>query len=171
LREWEFDKAVCSMEFDSCSSRLVTCYKDQGERGLAGIIAEFICQSICMGGILDEVRPDCICPIPASPSAIARRGFDHILPIAEDVAENCGVSMFPFLTRVESADQRELGREERSENMRDVFGIQNLGDGVPRRVLLIDDVFTTGATLDSASALLREAGVESVGVATLCRVW
>jgi predicted amidophosphoribosyltransferase len=70
-----------------------------------------------------------------------------------------------------SADQRALGRGDRFANRLGAFGV-DAGATVPERVVLVDDVLTTGATLDAAARALREAGgghVRALAVARSCR--
>ena len=115
--------------------------------------------------------PEAIVPIPATRQAIRRRGFDHILPVAEALGERWGLPVADILAKADAADQRELGRVGRIENMGGAFSLRDFATRIPRSILLVDDVFTTGATLSAASDLLLDVGAEEVRVAALCRVW
>lgn len=121
---------------------------------------------------------DALTYVPASPEALRRRGFDHM----ERVALLCGRRLgLPVVRALASSkgtlDQRDLGRGERLANRSGSFalaeGIGADGDAVcmPRRVILIDDVFTTGATASAASRVLLDGGAQEVRVVTCCRVW
>ena len=70
--------------------------------------------------------------------------------------------------RSAARDQRALGRSERAAN---VAGTFRVAARVPERVVLCDDVFTTGATLDAAAAALLSAGADAVRVAAVARAW
>ena len=72
------------------------------------------------------------------------------------------------LQRTAARDQRALGRQERATNAAGTFVA--IGRA-PQRVLLTDDVFTTGATLDAAAAALLSAGTDAVRVAAVARAW
>ena len=72
------------------------------------------------------------------------------------------------LTRAAAADQRLLGRADRARNAAGSFAVTGALTG---HVLLCDDVFTTGATLDAAASVLLDAGACEVRCATVARAW
>ncbi len=113
-------------------------------------------------------RIDLVTYVPATKAAIARRGFDHMIPIARLVAMGLGVECVEMLEGTERVDQRELGRHDRAANLQGVFRSQSAAGAV---VLLVDDVMTTCATSDAAAWALTEAGAAEVAVACACRVW
>jgi predicted amidophosphoribosyltransferase len=111
--------------------------------------------------------------VPPDPVRALRRGFDPGTLIASAAAERLGI---PFRTDLLASDrrsrsQRGLGRPERLEA---VARAVRWGPGIAavrgRRILLLDDVRTTGATLTACAALLRRAGAAAVRVATLAWV-
>jgi predicted amidophosphoribosyltransferase len=135
---------------------------------------------------------DAIVHIPASVRAVRARGYDHALLLAQSVADHTGVPCVPLLAHVRSADQRALSREERLTNVAGAFevveavsvtgperfpdhapahGGPSPASRVPDRVLLIDDVLTTGATMSAAATALRAAGVREVRAGFLARAW
>lgn len=188
LVEHPFSEAACAAEFDGPAARLAVAYKDQGERRLASLIAVLIAEAAearwgvgsggdggcgrgCDSGDKRLWVPEAIVPIPATRQAIRRRGFDHILPVTERLGERWDLPVDDVLAKADAVDQRELGRAGRIENMGGAFSLRGSSLRIPCTVLLVDDVFTTGATLSAATSLLLDAGAEEVRVATLCRVW
>jgi predicted amidophosphoribosyltransferase len=161
---FRFAGAICAGVLDHPLSRLVVLYKDGGERRLAPILGGLIVEALAE----DASWPDAVVGIPASRSALLRRGFDHGRQLACAVA---GLLRRPLLEPLVSgshADQRRLGREGRAANV--AAGLVLQPDVVlPSRVLVVDDVFTTGATLDAAAEALLEGGVEEVRVAAVAR--
>ena len=89
--------------------------------------------------------------------------------LAEELGRRWGLPVAPLLARrAGSRRQRGLGRSERQANVQGAFRL--LGPGrPPGRVALVDDVYTTGATVSAAAAALLEAGAEQVEVVTLAR--
>lgn len=119
---------------------------------------------------------DALVYVPASPEALLRRGFDHMERVAEIVARRTGMALVHALVSCKGArDQRELGRRERLANRSGSFSLAAdavpEADALPRRIVLIDDVFTTGATLSAAAHVLLDGGAHEIRTVTCCRVW
>ena len=106
-----------------------------------------------------------IVPVPAAPSRQRRRGFDPAGEIAAALAERLGSPLEQCLVR--RGGRRQVGRR-RAERLGQPPRIQAIG-AVPRSVLLIDDVLTTGATLSACAQALRAAGAARVVAATFAR--
>ncbi|MCR5845703.1 MAG: ComF family protein [bacterium] len=163
-----FESARCALEFNDASARLILAYKDGGERALAPILARLLVEALD-SELLES--SDCLAYVPASSEALRRRGFDHMERIASEVSALTGLPCLDLLVANSRLDQRELSREQRAENMAEAFELLEGVDEPPRRVLLIDDVLTTGATLTAATETLLGGGVERVDVGAICRVW
>ncbi len=119
---------------------------------------------------------DALVYVPASPEALLRRGFDHMERVAEIIARRTGMALVHALASYKGArDQRELGRGERLANRSGSFSLTAdavpKADALPRRIVLIDDVFTTGATLSAAAHVLLDGGAHEIRAVTCCRVW
>jgi ComF family protein len=109
-----------------------------------------------------------IVPVPTASSHIRERGFDHAALLARRIAHVQGVRLEQPLARMSRTKQRGLGREERFENAANAFKMKGLlKTNVP--YLLVDDVATTGASLNAASRLLKQAGAQNVWVAVAAR--
>lgn len=161
-----FDGCVSAVLFDDDSARIVRRYKDAGEQGLAGYLAYMVACTIPPGWL------DGACAasfVPSTPKAIRRRGFDHCRLMGGECAGFLGLELLDLLQVGRAIDQRRLGRAGRFENMRGRFTADAACKG--RRILLFDDVLTTGATLMAASEALKRAGAESVFCATFARVY
>lgn len=163
-----FASARCALEFNDASAKLILAYKDGGERALAPILARLLVEAL-EPELLES--SDRLAYVPASSQALRRRGFDHMERIACEVSTLTRLERVDLLAANSRFDQRELSREERAENMAEAFELLEGIDELPRRVLLIDDVFTTGATLTAATEVLLAGGVERVDVGAICRVW
>jgi ComF family protein len=109
--------------------------------------------------------PLCVVPVPLHRRRLAQRGFNPATLLARELARACGVPLaVSALRRVrETETQTGLGRAARRANVRGAFRAR---DGVPARIWLVDDVVTTGATLEECARALRRAGAREV--AALC---
>ncbi|MFU8890272.1 MAG: ComF family protein [Anaerosomatales bacterium] len=161
-----FEAGVCVGSLAAPLSRCISLYKDAGERRLGVLLGDMLGAT---AGVWRE-WPQAVVPIPPSETALRRRGFDHTGVIGSRVATALGVPLMHALASTGARDQRVLGRTERRLNVEDAF-VATGGDPLPPRVLLVDDVMTTGATLDAASAVLLAAGAEVVRVGTIARAW
>ena len=119
------------------------------------------------GGVLSGA--DAVVFVPATAAAFRRRGFDHMEAIARSFCDLSGVPLLDALVKYGHGDQRELGRDERREHARGMY--ETVEDVRGRRLLLIDDVITTGATMAAASAELKRAGAAAVDGLAIARVW
>lgn len=145
-------------------SHVVTVYKDAGERRLAPVIGQLLCTCAAEW----TLWADAIVPVPPRPGSISTRGFDHMRLLAREVSVRCDLPVRTPLRAWGTADQRTLGREARFANAAGRYHVRE-GMAVPAKVLLLDDVFTTGATLEACAAALVEAGSREVRAVTLAR--
>jgi ComF family protein len=114
---------------------------------------------------------DAIVPVPLHPRRLRARGFNQSALLAGYVAAALRVDFRPgFLNRVrDTANQAGLSRAERLANIKGAFEAANRTRIKGKRILLVDDVVTTTATVREASSTLIEAGAESVEVICLAR--
>ena len=111
---------------------------------------------------------DVVVPVPLHPRREYERGFNQ----AEALATHLGVPMMRLLTRVRhTQSQIELPKDQRQQNVKDAFGFQRSAIGkMPRIVVLVDDVSTTGSTLEACARVLKDRGVKEVRALTAARV-
>lgn len=166
-RAFAFSASRCAALLQPPASRIIVVLKDGGERRYARVLADVLAT---VAG--DWLRAeDVLVPVPASPAALRRRGFDHALDLARALVACVGRPVAPVMRCVPTADQRNLGRDERFANRSDAFRL--VARPPSGRLVLVDDVFTTGATMHAAATALRMEGAEEVvalAVARACTV-
>ncbi|MCL2339975.1 MAG: ComF family protein [Actinomycetia bacterium] len=172
-QRFAFSAARSALVFDPRSRALILSYKDGNERRLAGLLADLLYQSLPLEW---RLWPEALTWIPADRPARQRRGFDHMRMLATELADRSGLAAYSLLRKRPRADQRQLGRKARQQNVSQLFEYdpdQALAavSGMPQRLWLVDDVFTTGATLDAAASVLRAAGIPEIRALTIARVW
>ena len=161
LEEVPFDLMRHSVVLDDAAKQIVAVYKDGDERRLSDDIARILSYKVSPEEIGSGFA---ITFIPDTLQALRRRGFDHSEEIASKLSAITGLPLAMTLERPTGSDQRALGRAGRFSNM--IAAMTARPKDLPRRLLLIDDVCTTGATIYSACVALREAGAESIHVLT-----
>ncbi|MCC8181517.1 MAG: ComF family protein [Clostridiales bacterium] len=114
--------------------------------------------------------PDVVTWAPLSARRKHSRGYDQARLLAEEAGKYYGLRPVPLLKKVKHTPaQSSLGRTARGENVRNVYRIRRNAPVAGRRILLVDDVITTGSTLSECSRVLLEAGAAEVVCLTLAR--
>jgi ComF family protein len=133
----------------------VQALKFRGELALAPVLGDVLAP------VLSEAA-DCIVPVPLSAERLRRRGYNQSLEIARRVATLTGARLAPELCerRRDTATQMNLPLEERAKNVRGAFHCPGIIGSAT--VAVLDDVMTTGATLDEVAATLKRAGATRV---------
>ena len=113
---------------------------------------------------------DVIVPVPLHPTRQRERGFNQASLLAELLSAQTSIPAKPLLERTRyTTTQTALDRSERMENLHNAFRLRKNADVRGLRVLLVDDVLTTGSTLNECARLLKRAGALSVHAATAAR--
>jgi competence protein ComFC len=162
-KDFGFDGARASLRYEGVGKELVRALKYKGyvrvvEKVMAPLMANLL---------LDSGRFDLVVQVPLHRSRLARRGFNQAELIARGVAERINTPVLDKLKAVRrTRDQVELSVEARRAN---VAGAYESRGPVASRSLLVDDVFTTGATSSECARVLRKAGAKEIHVLALCR--
>jgi len=116
-----------------------------------------------------EISFDAVVPVPLHESRLAERGYNQAGLLAEEISKATGIPLVNLLTRVRHTEaQYNLNPSQRRANLAGAF-VVNLGgdENIPyKNILLVDDIFTTGSTLNECSAVLRNRGAAFVGTYT-----
>lgn len=105
-------------------------------------------------------------PVPSSSSRVRQRGFDHTVLLARRLAKLNNQNFQEVLVRMNDIRQVGATRVVRQKQIKGAFRANNKVKKIKGRVMLVDDVITTGATLSEATKTLKKAGVKQVDVAT-----
>ena len=157
-------------EYDGVLRNIIHALKYDGRRSIAPRLAGMMARQ----GSHVLAGADCVVPVPLHPARERERGFNQ----ADDLARGLGLPIARVLRRVRSTQpQVELTAAARRDNVTDAFICTGLGGhkAAPLRrwggiVVLIDDVTTTGATLEACMRVLKAAGARQVRTLTAARV-
>ena len=151
-----YDATVAALAYAFPADVLVQALKFRGELALAPFLGNLLY------GCLSGKSVNCIIPVPLSAERLRRRGYNQALEIARTVAAATGVRLAPETCRRtrDTSEQMELPLEERARNVRGAFECPRLVEGAT--VAVLDDVMTTGATLQEVAAALKRAGAARV---------
>jgi competence protein ComFC len=146
---------------------LIEAFKYKRKRKLGLFLSELMSERLLE--LEDMPSADLVVPVPLHRSKRRQRGFNQSEVIAGRLSERLEIQLGTGLVkrRKKTRTQTGLSREQRRENVRDAFEFRGEGDLQGRRVLLVDDVLTTGATMSECARTLKDAGAEQVWGVTL----
>lgn len=118
---------------------------------------------------LKKWNPQVLVPVPVHISRKIQRGYNQAEVIAGVLAEQMGVPVAAdvVIRKKRTKAQKDLSPEERKQNLEAAFA-KGKSPLLWKRVLLIDDIYTTGSTVDAVSRILRESGAEEIYVLSIC---
>lgn len=157
---WSFPRVEGLFGYHEAPGELLRDYKGRGMRPLASLWAATAASRL--------VPPGPLVPVPALRRHLWKRGWDPVVTFANQLGRQAGVPVWPVLRRRPSAAQKSLDRGGRWSNASRAYtlGSHHRVKGTPL-VWLVDDVVTTGATVEVCSRLLLEAGASEVRVLCL----
>ncbi len=195
---WGFASCQAVYEFSSYTRQLILQFKDQRDTRLSACLAallacfyRFMCSTFYANNanmrtvksrLLSSQQTlqniyhaplrlphNAVCFIPATRKAYRYRGFDHMELVTQLFAYALGISYCDILIRPYALDQRQLSKQERVANLTGTISV--LQDMSNKRVLVLDDVITTGASMREAARALKQANAADVSALAFARVW
>jgi ComF family protein len=152
-----YDATVSALAYDFPADALIHALKFRGELALAELLGTLLARKLSVVGPLDF-----LVPVPLAAARLRSRGYNQAAEVARTVARLARVPLRARLCeRVkDTPPQTELPWAERERNVRGAFGCT--GEARGARVAVVDDVMTTGATLDALASTLKAAGAARV---------
>jgi predicted amidophosphoribosyltransferase len=141
----------------------VSAWKEHGLRRAASLAAELVAERV------PAPAADVITYIPPDPVRLLERGHHPAERLARELASRWGLQAAPLLARADARGARRQASLDRDERLRNVRGAFAPAGRAPAAVILVDDVYTTGATASEAAVALRRGGAEQVTVVTFAR--
>lgn len=125
------------------------------------------------GEWIRRISPDLLVPVPLHRSRYRKRGYNQAQILARELSVHAGIPVVDdFLMRIKNTlPQKDLTGSERKQNLQHAFQVnirhRSLYENI-KCVILIDDIYTTGSTVEMCSRVLQEAGIDHVYVLCLC---
>jgi ComF family protein len=168
-RKIYFESAVAAYRSRGIVRRVVHDFKYGEQFHLRHLLGRWL--DAALDDVRLQSRPfDLLVPVPLHPARKRERGFNQAEALASLVSKSRRIPSRTVLERTRyTTTQTAFDRAERMENLRDAFRLRKKTDVRQLRVLLIDDVLTTGATLSECARVLKKAGASAVFAATAAR--
>jgi ComF family protein len=146
------------------SRRIIFGLKHGRQRYLADLVAPWLVPLALQHPV------DCIIPVPLNADRLARRGFNQAALLATALGQCTGIPVWlnGLIRPLKTPSQGGFSAVQRRENVMGVFSSPNMWHG--QKILLVDDVFTTGATLNACAYALRESRAHHVHAITLAKI-
>lgn len=167
-RKHYFDSGRAVWVYEQYMRQSIVWYKYKHCKEFSDFYASQMIQRF--GGWMKSVYPDAVIPVPLNKKKLRIRGYNQAEPVAARIAQHIGCKM-DVHTLVRSrytAPQKDLGPAERFNNLKKAFTVDMKAAAKYRRILLVDDIYTTGSTMDACAHQLKEAGVREVFFVTMC---
>lgn len=161
-----FDQGISVWEYNEMVRSSIYRYKYKQKREYAGFYIEEMVKALSRK--LTYWRPELILPVPIHKSRLRQRGYNQAALLADGISAGLCIPMREdlLIRRRKTRPQKELNVSERRNNLRQAFAVAK-----PLKesgsLLLVDDIYTTGATIDVAAELLKAAGAKRVYFITL----
>lgn len=158
--------------YNDSTRPLMADFKYHNKRGLSELFTKEIIKK--HGKTIESWDVDAIVPIPVHKNKKRARGYNQAELLARDLSVCMGVPYYAdLLVRVQDTlPQKQFGIRDRLENLSHVFVLNQKKYGSPERlpnkVMLIDDIYTTGATMEGCTRILKNAGIKEVYIYSVC---
>lgn len=162
-----FDRGAAVFAYDRLMGHSIAMFKYHNRREYAKIYAEEMFR--CYQRFIKSCAPDVILPVPVHVLKKRQRGFNQAELVAVELGKLTGIPVDPkYLCRIQrTVPQKELSRQQRKANLRKAFDVSAKGVCY-EKALLVDDIYTTGATIDALAELLKENRTKKVFFLTIC---
>lgn len=166
-----FDRAISVGPYEGTLAEAIHLFKYRGRKGLARPLGKIMVQYLSSNSSLFPTASLKIIPVPLHPKRLRQREFNQSLLLAKWVSKALAIPLIlDNLQRIRwTRPQIELKGKERLVNVRGAFALKDHNAMEGNSFLLIDDVYTTGATVKECSNVLKKAGAKKVYVLTLAR--
>ncbi len=159
----DLERVSSATDYGSVAKDLIWKLKSSGAQEAAKIMASRMLK------LIPPTRSGLIVPVPTASSRVRRRGYDQSRLIARELSRRSRVPYLNCLKRQGQAHQVGAGREQRLDQLNNAFRVKYSPLLNKAHIILIDDVVTTGATLESAAKLLKQAGVARIEAITFAQ--
>lgn len=162
-----FDRGAAVYTYNDVMARSIAMFKYHNRREYAKVYAKEMYRYCSR--FLKSCAPEVILPVPIHRQKKRQRGFNQAELVAKELGKllNVPVDADYLIRKAKTIPQKELTRQQRKRNLKEAFEVSKDGKYY-KRVLLIDDIYTTGATMDAVSEILRENQTKIIFFLTIC---
>lgn len=171
-KEYHFEYGYSLWIYDSIMKKSISDFKYRYKKEYANFYIERIV--IEYGRAIINISPDALVPVPIHKSKYRERGYNQAEILADGIGRELNIPVLPHLLirNKKTLPQKQLSDKERLRNLQEAFTFNEKAiikhSKRPIKVLLIDDIYTTGSTIEACTNVLIRHGVEQIYFVTLC---
>lgn len=168
-KEKYFEELMYIFKYEGQVRKLILDYKFNEKSYLYKTFVNFLLKN---EKIFENIKKyDKIIPVPISKKRNKERGYNQSLLIAEEIANktNLGLGNNCLIKTKNIIEQSKLNKEDRQQNIQGVYSLQNERLITNKKILLVDDIYTTGSTVNECCKILQQANPKTIGVLVLAK--
>lgn len=168
LEEKTYKRGFPLLKYDKLSSGIMYDIKYKNKRYYTKIFANLI--YLRWGKEIKKLGIDCLMPIPIHKKRLRERTYNQAELLASYLSQYLGIEMetYALYRHKNTKAQKELSKKERFKNLKEAFSCDLSYTNKYKKVLLVDDIYTTGSTIEACSLALKEIGVKEVYYTAIC---
>lgn len=167
--KWHFKKCEAITYYDKIIKKILHEVKFKKRPKYLNIFDKLLSNSV--KNLLINVKPDIVVPVPSDKKTLRERTFNQATVISRKVSKISGIKLEEKILKKPQHIYRQshLNRKERQKNIENAYSLHAQADVKDRHILLVDDIYTTGATLNACSRELKRAGAKKITCLTIAR--
>ncbi len=164
-----FDEIYCELRYKDIVRDNIIKYKFQNKAYLYKTFSKIILNNKKTCGFLKKY--DIIIPVPISKKRKILRGYNQSCLIAYEIAKYLNLKCEDkcLIKQKDTIEQSKLNKQQRKINLKGAYKVINKQNLTDKNVLIIDDIYTTGSTVNECAKVLKEAGAKKIGVLTIAK--
>lgn len=168
-KNYYFQEHLYIFEYQGMIRKIILNYKFNDKAYLYKTIVNFLLKDKKFFAFLKSY--DTIMPVPISKKRKKERGYNQSELIAREIARNIGIAYnkHSLIKKKNIIEQSKLNKEQRQENIKGVYELYNNKKLKDKKILLVDDIYTTGSTVNECSKILNQVQPKKIGILTLAK--
>lgn len=164
-----FNESMHIFKYNEMIRQRLIEYKFQDKSYMYKTFAKIILKNKKVCGFLEKY--DIIIPVPIHKKRRLKRGYNQTELIAKEICKNISLELKTdvLIKQKNIKAQSELNKNERKQNIKNAFEIKNINEIIDKKILLFDDIYTTGSTVNECSKILKKVGAKQIGVVTIAK--
>lgn len=171
-KDYHFEYGYSVWVYDSAIKKSISDYKYRHKKEYAKYYIQEVVKNY--GDWIIQLAPDALVPVPIHRSKYRERGYNQAEILAKGIGKELNIPVLSHLLirNKKTLPQKQLSDKERLQNLREAFGFnKGLAESYPKkldRLLLVDDIYTTGSTIEACTNILKQNGISHIYFITLC---